>query len=103
MLIGFGKNNLNTKKNIKEIKDLKNVRISGKRKSIISLVLIGGALNLIENEKIVQIFFDDNTCINFTPKMRGKLIEINSQIFMNPELIKNSVNACLFSQKNMVS
>jgi hypothetical protein len=93
VLIGFGKNNLNVQKNIKEIKDLKNVRISGKRKSNIALIILGGALNLIENEKIVQIFFDDNTCMNFTPKMRGKLIEINSQIFMNPDLIKNSVKS----------
>lgn len=104
VMCGLGKNNyiIKNKSNlkIKEIKDLnKMTKLSGKRKN--------GAHVLMENEYILQFNLegefsngsllenkneekDNNSTFAFSPKVKGKLIELNSNIFINPEIVQNS-------------
>ena len=72
-MCGIGSNNDILKKNISEIIALKQpTKITGKCKH--------GAHYLSPNEYIMQIKTDDNNTINFCPKLKGKLLEINQNI-----------------------
>jgi hypothetical protein len=97
IMCGLGSNNLLVKSGvkIKEVKDLnKMTKVSGKRKH-------GGHV-LNETEFILQFVMEGAEDLNvhpgstpdrqfcFSPKVKGKLIEINSKIFTNPEVIQNS-------------
>lgn len=97
IMCGLGKNHKLVKNNliIKDIKDLHKVaKISGKRKH--------GAHILNENEYILEISTEqikehqdlnlsqEKSVIHFCPKVKGKLIEINSNIFRDFNLVKNS-------------
>lgn len=44
----------------------------------------------MENEYIIQFILDNGTFQNFSPKVKGKLIDVNTKIFTNPDLVKNS-------------
>jgi len=55
------------------------------------LKITDGAHILNENENIINFLMEDNTKVNFCPKIKAKLLEINSQIFLNYNLINESV------------
>jgi hypothetical protein len=98
IMCGLGSNNYLVKSGVKisEVKDLnKMTKVSGKRKH--------GAHILNEGEFILQFMMegaedlvsqnpnatpDRQFC--FTPKIKGKLIEINSKIFSDPGIIQKS-------------
>jgi len=98
VMCGLGKNNSLVKSNykIKEIKDLNKLsKISGKRKH--------GAHVLMDNEYVLQFILlpnenDKNNSMtdgeateikyNFSPKVKGKLLEINENIFKNYNFVK---------------
>jgi hypothetical protein len=101
VMCGLGKNHsiVNSKLKIKEIKDLNKLsKISGKRKH--------GAHVLMDNEYVAQFILqssenegahvmsdssDKNTQeikFNFSPRVKGKLIEINSNLYKNFNLVK---------------
>ena len=102
VMCGLGKNNSIVTSNlkIKEIRDLNKLsKVSGKRKH--------GAHVVNDNEYVVQFTMEpassdnnqDNTMsdevkqekkYNFSPKVRGKLIEINSKLFDNFNVIKDN-------------
>ena len=93
IMCGLGCNNFIVKSfpllKIKEIKDLnKMTKVSGKRKH--------GAHFLNENESILQFTLqgegvnETNMNFNFSPRIKGKLVELNSNIFTNPELVQTS-------------
>lgn len=46
----------------------------------------------MENEKLIEIETEDKQIFNFTPKIRARLLEVNSNLFTNPELINKSVS-----------
>ena len=83
ILCGFGKNNFITKEKIVAVVDLKKPgKITGRRKH--------GAHFLTENEYVRQVSYQDGKTLNFCPKLKGKLLEINSNLVDNPTLINNS-------------
>jgi hypothetical protein len=85
IMCGIGANNLLIKsgKKIKEIKDLNKLsKVSGKRKH--------GAHIVAENENLLTLTTEDSSEYNFCPKVKGKLVEINSNIFTNADLILKS-------------
>ncbi len=95
ILCGIGSNNDILKKNIKEIIILKQLsKITGKNKH--------GAHLLNNNEYVIQIKTDDST-INFCPKIKGKLLEVNQNLAKNPQLLKESPEKngfiCLIQQE----
>lgn len=95
IMCGLGENNflVKSKIKIKEIKDLNKVsKVSGKRKH--------GAHVLMENEYILQFICEENENVldpksenklvqfNFSPKVKGKLLEINSNIFNTLDIVQ---------------
>ena len=96
IMCGIGSNNDILKKNISEIIALKQpTKITGKSKH--------GAHYLSPNEYIMQIKTDDNNTINYCPKLKGKLLEINQNIIKTPKLLKDSPEKngfiCLIQQE----
>ena len=82
ILCGIGKNNDILKKNITEINILKQpTNITGRNKH--------GAHFLAINEYIIKIKYDDQF-VNFSPKVKGKLLEVNENIVKNPKLLIES-------------
>ena len=95
IMCGIGSNNEILKKNISEVIILKQPsKITGKNKH--------GAHQLSPNEYVIQIKVDDNT-INFCPKVKGKLLEVNQNISKNPKLLIESPEkngfVCLIQQE----
>jgi hypothetical protein len=89
IMCGLGKNHYIVKSGlkIKEIKDQNKMsKISGKRKH--------GAHLLFDNENILQFILEgeNSECkeFSFCPKVRGKLIEINQNIFNKPQVVQES-------------
>jgi hypothetical protein len=90
IMCGLGRNNKVIKTGIKEVRDMNKVlKISGKRKRKFYLIL-DGAHVLNDNEYIIELELNDGSVYNFAPKVRGKLIEINTNIYDKPELVNNS-------------
>ena len=94
-MCGIGKNNDIPKKNISEVIILKQLnKITGKNKH--------GAHQLSPNEYVIQIKANDNI-INFCPKIKGKLLEINQNLVKNPKLLIDSPEKngfiCLIQQE----
>lgn len=97
IMCGLGSNNYLIKSGIKirEVKDFnKMTKVSGKRKHGAHILnegenilefLMEGTEDLIQNPNAT---LDRQFC--FSPKIKGKLIEINSKIFSNPEIIQKS-------------
>ena len=82
IMCGIGANNDILKQNINEVIILKQLaKITGKNKH--------GAHPLSPNEYVIQIKTDNNI-INFCPKIKGKLIEINQNLVKNPKLLIES-------------
>ena len=46
---------------------------------------------MMENESIINVIMEDNTTINFKPCVRAKLLEINTNLKNNKDLLKESV------------
>ena len=95
IMCGLGKNNEILKKNISEVIILKQLtKITGKNKH--------GAHQLSPNEYVIQIKADDNV-INFCPKIKGKLLEVNQNLVKNPKLLIDSPEkngfVCLIQQE----
>ena len=95
IMCGLGKNNEILKKNISEVIILKQLtKITGKNKH--------GAHQLSPNEYVIQIKADDNV-INFCPKIKGKLLEVNQNLVKNPKLLIDSPEKngfiCLIQQE----
>lgn len=95
IMCGIGSNNDILKKNISEVIILKQPsKITGKNKH--------GAHQLSPNEYVIQIKTDGNT-INFCPKVKGKLLEVNQNISKNPKLLIESPEkngfVCLIQQE----
>jgi hypothetical protein len=98
VMCGLGKNNsiLKSKHKIKEIKDLNKLsKVSGKRKHGAHVLMdneyiVQFILHPTENEKYNMMSDGENTEIkfNFSPKVKGKLLELNDNLFKNHELIK---------------
>ena len=94
IMCGIGSNNDILKKNISEIIILKQLtKITGKKKH--------GAHQLSPNEYVIQIKADENI-INFCPKIKGKLLEVNQNLVKNPKLLIESPEkngfVCLIQQ-----
>ena len=55
------------------------------------------------NEYVIQIKTDDNNTINFCPKIKGKLLEVNQNLVKNPKLLIDSPEKngfiCLIQQE----
>ena len=82
IMCGIGLNNEILKKDITEIIILKQPqKITGKNKH--------GAHQLSPNEYVIQIKADVNI-INYCPKLKGKLLEVNQNLVKNPKLLKES-------------
>ena len=82
IMCGIGSNNEILKKDITEIIILKQPqKITGKNKH--------GAHQLSPNEYVIQIKADGNV-INYCPKLKGKLLEVNQNLVKNPKLLKES-------------
>ena len=95
IMCGLGKNNDILKKSISEVIILKQLsKITGKNKH--------GAHQLSPNEYVIQIKADDNI-INFCPKIKGKLLEVNQNLVKNPKLLIDSPEKngfiCLIQQE----
>ena len=95
IMCGIGKNNDILKKNISEVIILKQLsKITGKNKH--------GAHQLSPNEYVIQIKADDDI-INFCPKIKGKLLEVNQNLVKNPKLLIDSPEkngfVCLIQQE----
>ena len=95
IMCGLGKNNDILKKSISEVIILKQLsKITGKNKH--------GAHQLSPNEYVIQIKADDNV-INFCPKIKGKLLEVNQNLVKNPKLLIDSPEKngfiCLIQQE----
>jgi len=120
-MCGLGNNHKVVNNNIKLITDLKKVSlISGKKKRKLILfalnspilkiqnlrkfifnnkinmwrlikINLDGAHFLNDNENIINFTMEDDTKVNFCPRIRAKLLEINSKIFSNYNLINESV------------
>ena len=95
IMCGIGKNNDILKKNISEVIILKQLsKITGKNKH--------GAHQLSPNEYVIQIKADDDI-INFCPKIKGKLLEVNQNLVKNPKLLIDSPEKngfiCLIQQE----
>ena len=95
IMCGLGKNNDILKKNISEVIILKQLsKITGKNKH--------GAHQLSPNEYVIQIKADDDI-INFCPKIKGKLLEVNQNLVKNPKLLIDSPEKngfiCLIQQE----
>lgn len=94
-MCGYGENNLIVKQgNIKQINDFNKVlKISGKKKrkriNLLIMFTIDGAHVLKENEYIIELITDSNETKYFSPKVSGKLLEINSNL--NNETLTTSV------------
>ena len=56
-----------------------------------NLIYKDGANKVVDNERLIEIETEDKAIFTFTPKIKARLLEINSNIFTNPELINNSV------------
>lgn len=83
IMCGIGMNHFATKNNIKSIVDLKKLgKITGRKKH--------GAHFLCEDEYVVQIFYDNDQKLSFSPKVKGKLLEINDNIITHPNLLSES-------------
>ena len=96
IICGIGSNNDILKKNISEIIVLKQpTKITGRSKH--------GAHQLSPNEYVIQIKTDDNNTINFCPKIKGKLLEVNQNLVKNPKLLIDSPEKngfiCLIQQE----
>ncbi len=46
---------------------------------------------MMENESIVNVITEDNIIFNFKPCIRAKLLEINTNLKNNKDLLKESV------------
>ena len=57
-------------------------KITGRRKH--------GAHFLNENEYVLQVSYGDGKTVNFCPKLKGKLLEINQSIVEKPILLNES-------------
>ena len=95
IMCGIGANNEILKKNIKEVIILKQIsKITGRSKH--------GAHILNTNENIIQIKTDQDT-FNFSPQLKGKLLEINQNLTKNPKLLSESPEKngfiCLIQQE----
>ena len=95
IMCGIGANNEILKKNIKEVIILKQIsKITGRSKH--------GAHILNTNENIIQIKTDQDT-FNFSPQLKGKLLEINQNLAKNPKLLSESPEKngfiCLIQQE----
>lgn len=83
IMCGIGMNHFVNKKNITSIVDLKQLgKITGRKKH--------GAHFLCEDEYVIQIFYDNSQKLSFSPKVKGKLIEVNDNIITNPKLLSDS-------------
>ena len=99
LMCGFGENNEILKQNITEVKSLKEIgKITGKNKN--------GAHFLCPTEYVINVkYIDQNNeekSIKFCPNVKGKLLEINSQILAAPQALKDKPESdgfvCLISQ-----
>ena len=95
IMCGIGANNEILKKNIKEVIILKQIsKITGRSKH--------GAHILNTNENIIQIKTDQDS-FNFSPQLKGKLLEINQNLTKNPKLLSESPEKngfiCLIQQE----
>ena len=83
IVCGIGANNEILKKNISEITILKQpTKVTGRFKH--------GAYVLSPNEYVLKIKIDENNIINYCPKIKGRLIEVNQNLVKNPKLLIES-------------
>ena len=89
IVCGFGRNHFITKEKINGVTDLKRPgKITGRRKH--------GAHFLNENEYVLQVSYGDGKTVNFCPKLKGKLLEINQSIVEKPILLNESPESFVF-------